>query len=151
MVFHSLGNRLDRSNAYSTPSIQYAVVAVDCFTKWAEAKPLAAISSKKVQEFVWESIIYGFRILHEIILDNGMQFDSNEFRAFCDDFGIKKSFFSVDHPQINDQVEAVNKIIKFNLKTRVENVKGYGQKNFQRCYRPTERPPEPPRGRPPFH
>ena len=39
------------------PTFKYVVVAVDYFTKWAEAKPLATISSKKVQEFVWESII----------------------------------------------------------------------------------------------
>ena len=40
------------------PTFKYAVVTVDYFTKWAEPKPLATISSKKVQEFVWESIIY---------------------------------------------------------------------------------------------
>ena len=65
-----------------------------------------------------------FRDTHEIILDNGTQFDSNEFRAFCDDFGIKKNFSSVDHPQTNGQVEAVNKIIKFNLKTKLKERKG---------------------------
>ena len=49
-------------------------------------------------------------------MDNGTQFDSNEFRDFCDDLGIKKSFSSVDHPQTNGQVEVVDKIIKFDLK-----------------------------------
>ena len=34
------------------PTFKYAVVEVDYFTKWAEAKPLAVISSKKVQEFI---------------------------------------------------------------------------------------------------
>ena len=58
------------------------------------------------------------------MLDNGTQFDSNEFRAFCDDFGIKKSFSSVDHSQINGQIEAVNNIIKFNLKIKFEEHKG---------------------------
>ena len=44
------------------PTSKYVVVAVDYFIKWAEAKTLAKISSKKVQEFVWESIVYHFRI-----------------------------------------------------------------------------------------
>ena len=82
------------------------------------------ISDKKVKEFIWESIICCFGIPHEIVSDNGTQFDNNEFRDFCDDFGIKKSFSSVDHPQMNGHVEAVNKIIKFNLKTKLKECKG---------------------------
>ena len=39
------------------PAFKYVVVAVDYFMKWAEAKPLATISSKKVQNLVWEAII----------------------------------------------------------------------------------------------
>ena len=49
-----------------------------------EAKPLAVISSMKVQEFIWEDIICRFGIPYEIVSNNGMQFDSNEFRNFCD-------------------------------------------------------------------
>ena len=80
------------------PTFKYAVVAVDYFTKWVEAKPLTVISSKKVQEFVWESIICPLESPHEIVLDNGTQFDSNKFRTLYDNFGIKKRFSSVDHP-----------------------------------------------------
>ena len=82
----------------ASTTFKYAVVAVDYFSKWVEGKPLATISSKKVQEFVWESIICRFGIPHEIVSDNGTQFDSNEFCAFRNDFRIKKSFFLVDHP-----------------------------------------------------
>ena len=121
-------------------AFKYTVVAVDYFTKWAEAKPLSVISSKKVQEFVWESIICHFGIPHEIVSDNGTQFDSKEFCTLCDDFGIKKSFSSVDHPQTNGQVEAVNKIIKFNVKTKLEERKGLWAEEFPKvlwAYRTT--------------
>ena len=57
--------------------------------------------------------------------DNGTQFDSKEFREFCGELGIKKNFSSVNHPQTNGQVEAVNKIIKYNLKTELEENKGF--------------------------
>ena len=80
------------------PAFKYVVVAVDYFTKWAEAKPLATISSKKVQNFVWEAIICRFSIPHKIISDNGTQFDSRKFKEFCSELGIKKSFSLVDHP-----------------------------------------------------
>ena len=49
------------------PTFEYAVVTVDYFTKWAEAKPLAMISIKKVQEFICEYIICRFGIPHEIV------------------------------------------------------------------------------------
>ena len=124
MAFHSLGDRLDWSNATACQEFKYVVVAVNYFTKWAEAKPLSTISSKKVQEFVWESIICWFGIPYKIISDNSTQFNSKKFREFYDELGIKKSFSSVDHPQTNGQVEAVNKIIKFNLKTKLEEHKG---------------------------
>ena len=52
------------------PVFKYAVVTVDYFTKWSEAKPLAVFYSRKVQEFIWESIICHFGIPHEIVLDN---------------------------------------------------------------------------------
>ena len=105
------------------PAFKYVAVTVDCFTKWVEAKPLSTISSKNVQEFVWESIIYQFGIPYEIISDNETQFDSKEFHAFYDELRIKKNFSLVDHPQTNSQVEAVNKIIKFNLKMKLEEHK----------------------------
>ena len=36
---------------------------------------------------------------------------------------MKKNFSSVDHPQTNGQVEVVNKIIKYNMKTKLEEHK----------------------------
>ena len=92
------------------PTFKYAVVVVDYFTKWAEAKLLVVIFSKKVQEFIWESIICRFGVHHEIVSDNRTQFNSNEFRNFCDHLGIKKNFSLVDHSQTNGQVKAVNKL-----------------------------------------
>ena len=70
---------------------------------------------QKGQEFIWELIIFRFGIPHKIVSDNGIHFDRNEFHDFYDDLGIEKSFSSVNHSQTNGQVEAINKIIKFNL------------------------------------
>ena len=88
------------------------------------SQTFSLMSNKKFQEFIWESIICRFRIPHEIVSNNGTQFDSNEFRDFRDNLGIKENFSSVDLPQKNGQAEAVNKIIKFNLKTKLEKCKG---------------------------
>ena len=61
-------------------AFKYVVVAVDYLTKWAKAKPLVTISSRKVQDFVCEVIICRYGIHKENVLDNDTQFDSKEFR-----------------------------------------------------------------------
>ncbi|CAL9004778.1 unnamed protein product [Prunus brigantina] len=90
----------------------HAIVAVDYFTKWAEAEPLATITSTKVQSFVWRHIVCRFGIPHTLITDNGKQFDCNGFRTFCSNLKINLRFSSPAHPQANGQVEAVNKLLK---------------------------------------
>ncbi|KAK6118110.1 hypothetical protein DH2020_048159 [Rehmannia glutinosa] len=104
--------------------VKYAIVAVDYFTKWAEAEPLAKIDEEKIVSFVWKSIIWRFGIPHSIVTDNGKQFDNRRFRNFCEGFRIKNYFSTPYHPQSNGQVEAVNKILKYTLKARLEESKG---------------------------
>ena len=104
-------------------AFKYVIVVIDYFTMWAETKLLTMISSRKVQDFVWKVIICRYGIPQEIILDNDTQFNSKEFRKFCDELSIKKTFSSVYHPQTSDQVEVVNKIIKHNLKTKLKEHK----------------------------
>ncbi|KAM6578296.1 hypothetical protein CsatB_030133 [Cannabis sativa] len=81
--------------------VKYAVVTVDYFTKWAEAKALATITATKLHEFVYTSIICRFGIPYKLISDNGRQFDCKEMRQLCDDLGIKKAFSAVAYPQRN--------------------------------------------------
>ena len=103
--------------------MQYAVVAVDYFTKWIKAEALASITPGKIKEFMYKNIVYRYKVPHIIISDNGKQFNCNEFKEFCDNLQIKKLFSSVARPQANGQVEVVNKTIKHNLKTKLEDLK----------------------------
>ena len=74
------------------------MVAIDYFTKWAEAEPLATITSKRVLNFVVKNIIYRFGLPKKIVSDNGTQFDSDLFTEFCERHDIVKSFSSVAYP-----------------------------------------------------
>jgi len=65
-----------------------------------------------------------FGVPQKIITDNGTQFESEEFKGFCGKYKIQKSFAAVAHPQVNGQVEAVNKIIKSTIKKRLEKANG---------------------------
>lgn len=103
---------------------KFAIVAVDYFTKWAEAEPLATITEKNCTAFLWKNIICRFGIPYSIVTDNGKQFDNAKLRELCAELNIKHFFASPAHPQANGQVEAINKLIKKNLKTRLDKAKG---------------------------
>ncbi|GKV49002.1 hypothetical protein SLEP1_g55776 [Rubroshorea leprosula] len=97
----------------------FLVVAVDYFTKWIEAKPLSTTTEKKIEDFLFNSILCRFGIPKRIIADNGPQFRAAALRSFCDDYGIELSLTSVYTPRSNEQAESANKIVLRGLKTRV--------------------------------
>ncbi|PWA78384.1 reverse transcriptase domain-containing protein [Artemisia annua] len=100
--------------------VKFLVVAIDYFTKWVEAKPLASVTGRHMEKFVWEHIICRFEVPHIIISDSGKQFAEGVFLTFCKGLKITQSFTSVYHPQGNGQVEVTNRdIINWNrTKTR---------------------------------
>ncbi|GKV52722.1 hypothetical protein SLEP1_g59293 [Rubroshorea leprosula] len=51
--------------------VTHLIVGVDYFTKWVEARPLSNLTSKKVEYFVFGSIIYRYGIPNQIVADNG--------------------------------------------------------------------------------
>nr|KYP55953.1 Pol polyprotein [Cajanus cajan] len=103
---------------------KFLLVAVDYFTKWIEAEPLATITANNVQKFLWKSIVTRFGIPYALITDNGLQFAERKFNKFLEELGIKHRFTSVEHPQANCQAEAANKVILSELKKRLGDAKG---------------------------
>jgi hypothetical protein len=52
-------------------NLRYVVVAVEYFSIWIEAKPLATITLAIVQKFFWQNIICRFGVPKAITVDNG--------------------------------------------------------------------------------
>jgi hypothetical protein len=92
-------------------NLRYVVVAVEYFSKWIEAKPLATITSVTVQKIFWQNIVCRFGVPKAITVDNGTQFDAKAFKEFYDQIGTKIHFASVRHPESNGLVERANGII----------------------------------------
>jgi IS30 family transposase len=97
------------------------VVAVEYFSKWIEAKPLATITSATVQKFFYQNIICRFGVQKAITVDNGTQFDAETFKAFCSQIGTKIHFASVRHPESNGLVERGNEIIMIGIMKSIFN------------------------------
>ncbi|XP_014501831.1 uncharacterized protein LOC106762433 [Vigna radiata var. radiata] len=76
---------------------RFLLVAVDYFTKWVEAEPLASITAMQVQKFCWK-IICRFGLPKVIITDNGRQFINKKLEEFYANLGIKHLTSSVEHP-----------------------------------------------------
>ena len=108
----------------ATSNRKWLFVGIDYFTKWVNAKPLSNIRDIDAKRFIWRNIITRFGIPHTLILDNGLQFESKDFRRYCGELGIRNRYFTPAYPQGNEQVVAVNKAIVFGLKKRLDNVKG---------------------------
>jgi hypothetical protein len=92
-------------------NLKYVVVAVQYFSKWIEAKPLATITSVTVQKFFWQNIVCRFGVPKAITMDNDTQFDAEAFKDFCYQIGTKIHFASVRHPESNGLVQRANDII----------------------------------------
>jgi transposase InsO family protein len=82
----------------------FLFVAIDKFTKWPEATPMASITQGAIVAFL-KSIVCRFGVPSRIITDNGTQFKSRLFQEYCEGIGTQLCFASVAHPRSNGQAE----------------------------------------------
>ncbi|XP_038680911.1 uncharacterized protein LOC119981840 [Tripterygium wilfordii] len=94
----------------ATGNRRFLITATDYFTKWIEAKPLAAIRDIETRKFVWENIITSFQVPN--------------LKEFCGGYGIKNLYSTPAYPKCNSQAEAANKIILDEIKRRLVSSKG---------------------------
>ena len=93
---------------------------------------------------MWKNIICRFGIPLTIISDNGRQFDSQGFRDFCSDLGIKNQLSSPGHPQANGQTKATNRTLLKIIKAKLDDAKGAWPEELSNvlwAYRTTTRTP----------
>ncbi|KAL0291939.1 UNVERIFIED_CONTAM: hypothetical protein Sradi_7008700 [Sesamum radiatum] len=107
----------------ATGQRKFLLVAIDYFTKWVEAEPLARITEGEIMKFIWKNIVCRFGIPREIISDNGRQFQGQGIQEWCQGLHIRQRFTPVAH-QANGQVEVTNCILLQGIKRRLERVGG---------------------------
>ncbi|GJR62005.1 reverse transcriptase domain-containing protein [Tanacetum coccineum] len=99
---------------------KFLIVAINYFTKWIEAKPVATITGNQIKKFVWDNIVCRFGLPGEIISDNGKQFRDNPFKDWCEKLCIRQHFASFKHPQDNGLVERANRSLGEGIKAQLD-------------------------------
>ncbi|GAU45602.1 hypothetical protein TSUD_285710 [Trifolium subterraneum] len=97
--------------------VKYLIVAVDYFTKWIEAEPLAKISASNILRFFKRNVLARFGIPQVV-------FTNKKFQEFLATIGTTQHFTSVEHPQTNGQAEAANRVLLRGLRRRMGTSKG---------------------------
>jgi hypothetical protein len=96
----------------------HAVVAVEYFSKWEEARLLLSITSAMIQKFFWQNIVCRFGVPYEVTVDNGKH-DNTDFKECCTYMGTRLCFASIYHPQSNGSVERANDVIFTGIKRNI--------------------------------
>ena len=89
----------------------YIILAVDYFTKWAEAMPTFAVGEKIVATFVFNHVIAQFSVPQAIITDHGSHFQTIMMTELTDQLGLCHDSSTPYYPQANGLVEAINKVL----------------------------------------
>jgi hypothetical protein len=102
-------------------NFQFILSAVDVFTKYCWLCPLRRATTKEIVFFLGEKIFLEEGTPHTLVLDNGKQFVSNEFKEFADSYGISRLFYNTPYTPQNNTVESYNKVLGYTLAIYVDN------------------------------
>jgi hypothetical protein len=92
---------------------------VDRSTRWAEAVPVASMSSKACAEALFVGWIARFGVPVSITSDRGTQFASEFWAHMCEVLGIQHQMTTAYHPQANGLVERFHRQPKNSLQARL--------------------------------
>nr|KYP65570.1 Pol polyprotein [Cajanus cajan] len=106
--------------------VKFLLVAIDYFTKWIEAGPLAKITTENVQQFTWKNLICRYGLPHVIVTDNGRQFIDRKFESFLQELDIRHHVTSAEHPRRTAKLKRRTKYYSMSLKSDWDQQKVYG-------------------------
>ena len=90
----------------------HVIVMIDHLTRYVEAVPVTAATTKNAIEALKSNIFYRHSIPELIVQDQGRHFTSNTFKDELSKRGIKHSMTSPYHPQTNGLTERFNETLK---------------------------------------
>eukprot|EP00253_Pinus_taeda_P012667 PITA_12667 len=89
----------------------FIIIAIDYFTKWAEAMPTLNEDGHIAAQFLFNHVISRFGVPQAIVTDHGKHFQNHMMTELTTQLGLKHDSSTPYYPQSNGQVEAINKIL----------------------------------------
>ena len=97
---------------------KYVLMIIDQFSRWLEMVPLPNQEAETIARAFFESYVVRFGVPFMVHTDQGRNFESHMFKAFCSLMEITKTRTTPYRPSSNGQVERYNTLVL----------------NFLRCY-----------------
>lgn len=101
----------------------YILMMIDQFSKWTEMAALPDQTALSVAHKFLIHFVVTFGCPLEVHTDQGRNFDSNLFRALCDELQIAKTRTTPYHPSSNGQVERYNTTVLQMIRCYIEKDK----------------------------
>eukprot|EP00731_Ephydatia_muelleri_P010034 Em0005g620a len=111
---------------------RYVLVAVDHFTKWAEAYGIPNQEAATVARKLVDEMFCRFSPPEQLHSDQGRQFESELVKEVCKLLEIKKTHTTPYHPQCNGIVERFNRTLLGMLATTVDSYPSSWEQNIRR-------------------
>nr|CAI5826444.1 unnamed protein product [Callosobruchus analis] len=104
----------------SSSGYAYILSVCDCFSKFVLLFPLRTPNATQVARVIEDQVILVYGAPNRIIVDNGVQFKSRQFREKVAEYKVTVAFTANYHPQANP-VERVHRVIKTMLVAYVKD------------------------------
>ena len=111
-----LGGPLTVSN-----NCKYFIIGMCAYSKWMEAALMNDTSTSSIKNWLKNQIFSRFGEPEMITVDQGSQFESSEFKEFCDNLNIKYHIISTHHHQSNGLAERAIQTLQKEIRTTTEN------------------------------
>ncbi len=110
-LFYQIGIDIIGLLSITSRRKKYIIIAIDYFTKQAEAKVLKEANANKVATFIYKKIICRHRYLRKILTNRRTHFNNKMIEELIKKFNIKHNFSTLYHLKTNGLVERFNKTL----------------------------------------
>jgi hypothetical protein len=109
--FEKWGINFMTCHPHSTGGHGYIIIAIDYFTKWAEAMLTFDNTGKIIALFLFNHVIAHFGVPQAILTDHDSHFRNFMMSELTEKLGLRHDNSMPYYPQANSQVEAINKVL----------------------------------------